>query len=200
MLASLCRTVEQSGRNGIILEAGCALGGSAILMTALKRPTRPLRIYDVFETIPPPSERDGNDARSRYSVIARGESPGIGDDPYYGYVPDLLRRIRASFDAFELPPADNHVTFVRGLVEDTLRVDEPVALAHLDVDWYEPTLACLERIEPHLVAGGSLVIDDYFDWSGCRRAVDDYFATRDRSRFLADTTAGSLVLTKKTSS
>jgi asparagine synthase (glutamine-hydrolysing) len=39
-------------------------------------------------------------------------------------------------------------------------------------------MTCLRRIEPHLVSGGVLVIDDYEDWSGCRKAIDDYFASR----------------------
>jgi hypothetical protein len=28
------------------------------------------------------------------------------------------------------------------------------------------------------VVGGRIVIDDYFMWSGCREAVDEYFADR----------------------
>jgi asparagine synthase (glutamine-hydrolysing) len=39
-------------------------------------------------------------------------------------------------------------------------------------------MTCLERIEPHLVPGGRLIIDDYFMWPGCRRAVDEYFEGR----------------------
>lgn len=39
-------------------------------------------------------------------------------------------------------------------------------------------MTCLERIEPRLVSGGILVIDDDDTWSGCRRAVDEYFADK----------------------
>jgi len=28
-------------------------------------------------------------------------------------------------------------------------------------------------------AGGRIALDDYYTWSGCRRAVDEYFADRD---------------------
>ena len=34
------------------------------------------------------------------------------------------------------------------------------------------------RLAPLLVPGGRLVLDDYHTWSGCRRAVDEYFAGR----------------------
>ena len=61
--------------------------------------------------------------------------------------------------------------------------DEPLALAHVDCDWYDSVRTCLERIVPRLVPGGVLVIDDYYRWSGCRSAVDDYFATQPRKAF-----------------
>jgi asparagine synthase (glutamine-hydrolysing) len=35
---------------------------------------------------------------------------------------------------------------------------------------------CLERIGPRLSPGGVMVIDDYFHWSGCRTAVDQFLA------------------------
>jgi macrocin-O-methyltransferase TylF-like protien len=42
----------------------------------------------------------------------------------------------------------------------------------------------VERIEPQLSPGGVRVIDDYDHWSGCRKAVDEYFADkRDRYDF-----------------
>jgi len=77
------------------------------------------------------------------------------------------------------------VHFWPGLFEETLRIDEPIALAHIDCDWYDSVKLCLERITPNVVPGGVLVIDDYRDWVGCRRAVDEYFAGRgDEFRFL----------------
>jgi hypothetical protein len=50
-----------------------------------------------------------------------------------------------------------------------------VALAHLDGDWYASTMTCLRQIAPRLVPGAAIVVDDYDAWSGCRRAVDEYF-------------------------
>ncbi len=53
-----------------------------------------------------------------------------------------------------------------------------MAFAHIDCDWYESVKVCLERIEPKLVGGGILIIDDYYTWSGCKKAVDSYFRYR----------------------
>ena len=44
-------------------------------------------------------------------------------------------------------------------------------------------MTCLERIAPRLATGGLLIIDDYDAWSGCRRAVDEYFAELDLYEF-----------------
>jgi len=44
-------------------------------------------------------------------------------------------------------------------------------------------MVCLTRIEPFLVKNGVLVIDDYYAWSGCRSAVDEYFFDK-KERFL----------------
>jgi hypothetical protein len=78
------RNCELRKLSGVLIEAGCAAGGSAIVMTAAKKPAREFFVYDVFGMIPAPSERDGEDVLNRYDVIKRGEAKGIGDRAYYG--------------------------------------------------------------------------------------------------------------------
>jgi hypothetical protein len=168
---------------GLVVEAGTALGGSAIVMAAAKASERPMKVYDVFGTIPPPGEHDGPDVHRRYATIAAGEARGVGGETYYGYRSDLYREVAGAFDRLGVPAAEHNVELVQGLFEDTIDLDEPVAIAHLDGDWYESTMTCLERIAPLLPPGGRIVLDDYHAWSGCRAAVDEYFAGRDGYRF-----------------
>ena len=175
--------LEESKLEGIIVEAGCALGGSAIVLASAKSPSRPLSVYDVFGMIPPPSELDGSDVHERYQVIASGGAEGIAGKKYYGYEENLLEQVRKNFLTSGLDPDVNNIRFVRGLFEDTLHIDQPVALAHIDGDWYRSVMTCLERIEPRIVPGGIMVIDDYEHWSGCRKAVDEYFAGRSGYQF-----------------
>ncbi len=174
-LASIVLELERDGLPGLVIEAGTARGGSAIVMAAAKDPQRPMKVYDVFGMIPPPTEQDGQDVHARYAKIAGGEARGVGGETYYGYRDDLYQEVVESFARLGVPVADNAVELVRGLFEDTIVIDEPVAFAHLDGDWYESTLTCLERIAPHVVPGGRIVLDDYYKWSGCRAAVDEYF-------------------------
>jgi O-methyltransferase len=179
-LYQVVKDVEVSEQTGIIVEAGVALGGSAIVLAAAKSPQRPLFLYDAFEMIPAPTDGDGPDAHERYQKIKAGQAVGIKGDDYYGYQPDLLERVIQVFHDLNLPPTANMIHFVKGYYEDTLLVEEPVAVAHIDCDWYSSVIRCLEQIVPNLVVGGTLIIDDYEAWSGCRRAVDEYFEGRQK--------------------
>jgi Macrocin-O-methyltransferase (TylF) len=167
---------DQARRPGVFLEAGCALGGSAIVIARAKDPSRPLLVHDVFGMIPAPTSADGEDVQQRYETIRSGEAVGLGGDTYYGYEPDLKAKVREAFERFRLPLEENSISLVEGLFEDTLVGDDPVALAHIDGDWYESVLTCLERIGPRLAPGAPMVIDDYDMWSGCKRAVDEFLA------------------------
>jgi asparagine synthase (glutamine-hydrolysing) len=172
------RRVETDSLPGILIEAGCALGGSAIVIASAKARARPLHVFDTFAMIPAPSASDGDDARERYRVIASGKSKGIRGGEYYGYRQNLYEEVVHNFERHGLPVHENNVHFIKGLFEDVLHVSEPVALAHIDGDWYRSVMTCLRRIEPNLVPRGTLVIDDYRAWSGCKRAVDEYFADK----------------------
>ena len=172
------RALDDKDVPGIIVEAGCALGGSAVVLGSCKRADRSLRIYDVFGMIPSPSAADGEDVHARYGAVVSGVSSGIGGDRYYGYEKDLRDKVANTLRSFGLDLSVDRIELIQGLFQETLNIDEPVALAHIDADWYESVRACLERIEPHLSPGGVLIIDDYDHWSGCRKAVDDYFADK----------------------
>jgi O-methyltransferase len=177
-LATLVADADANQLPGLIVEAGTARGGSAIVMAAAKAPTRPMKVYDVFGMIPAPSEHDGADVHRRYEKIAGGEAKGVGGDTYYGYRDDLYEEVKESFGRLGVPVDEHSVELIQGLFEDTIDLDEPVAFAHLDGDWYESTMTCLQRIAPLLTPGGRIVLDDYDHWSGCRTAVDEYFADR----------------------
>lgn len=178
-LISLARNVQKVVNNnvqGIIIEAGCALGGSALTIAAAKPDVRLFKVFDTFEMIPPPSINDGEDAHQRYNVIASHSAVGIDSTQYYGYIDNLYERVHKSFVDLGFTPEYKNISLVKGLFEDTMIIDTPIALAHLDCDWYDSVMFCLQRIEPHLSVGGVIIVDDYFHWSGCKKAVDEYFS------------------------
>ena len=74
---------------------------------------------------------------------------------------------------------DSKVIFVKGKVEDTLihanQLPNAISFLRLDTDWYESTKKELEVLYEKLIPGGILVIDDYANWNGVRKAVDEFF-------------------------
>jgi hypothetical protein len=183
-LSDAVKDVEKKKIEGCIVETGCALGGSSIILAAAKNGTRELFCYDVFGTIPEPSSNDGDDVHARYEVIVKGESSGIGGDLYYGYQEDLYGKVVQNFKDFGIEPSDEHISLVKGLYQDTLHLTSPVCLAHIDCDWYESVFLSLERIEPFVVSGGIIIIDDYYAYTGCKKAVDEYFKDRNDCKFI----------------
>lgn len=181
-VANLETCIEDVNREyvpGDFLEAGVALGGSAIAMASSMGNGRTFHGYDVFEQIPPPSERDKEDAHSRFAVIAQGRSEGLGGDLYYGYVDDLYSVVVGNFEHYGLRVDGGRICLHKGLLEDTFFPKGPVALAHIDCDWHDPVMLCLERAYPLLSPGGYIVLDDYNDYSGCRIATDSFLAAHE---------------------
>ena len=170
--------VIREGIAGDFVEAGVALGGSAILLARLKSPDVTLRLYDVFAMIPPPGEEDGQDAHRRYEVIRSGASEGLGPNTYYGYMDSLMEKVLANLTAWGLSCREHRIELIPGLFENTLYPPGPIAFAHIDCDWYASVKTCIDRIVPLLARGGIIVFDDYGSYSGCRKAVDELMGNR----------------------
>jgi Macrocin-O-methyltransferase (TylF) len=177
-LRTVVQTADTNGVSGDLVECGCALGGSAIVLAASRTTPRALYVYDTFGMIPPPGDQDGDDVQARYNQIVNGTAQGIAGDTYYGYRKDLYHEVDTTFARFRLPPETSNIRLVKGLFEDTLWHEGPIAVAHIDGDWYGSVKVCLERLWPALSVGGTLVIDDYQSWSGCRDAVDEFTSGR----------------------
>lgn len=69
---------------------------------------------------------------------------------------------------------------VRGWFGETVPVTEtgPIALLHVDADWYKCVRQALELYE-RVVPGGLVIVHDYWCWPGAHRAVDELLE-RDR--------------------
>lgn len=177
-ISNLIHAIDKITRKrvqGIWVEAGTALGGSAIIISALKQPGQSLHLFDTFTMIPPPNIKDGDDVHLRYKEIIEGRSKGINQNLYYGYIDDLLSQVKDNFNKFEINSEE--VFFHKGLFKDTMHFNEKIAFAHIDCDWYESVKYCLNEIIPNLQVGGIVVIDDYESWSGCKLAVDEFIST-----------------------
>jgi O-methyltransferase len=173
------KNIQSNSVEGIFLEAGIALGGSAIIIASLMPKNRCFHGYDVFEMIPPPSDEDDDKSKNRYEKIKTGQSKGInGKGVYYGYIENLYEYVVKNFQKFHLSVDNQKIFLHQGLFENTLHFTESdkIAFAHIDCDWYEPVKLCLQKIYPILSHQGCIVVDDYYDYGGCKKAVDEFFS------------------------
>ncbi|MEM7429031.1 MAG: TylF/MycF/NovP-related O-methyltransferase [Pseudomonadota bacterium] len=168
---------------GNFAEFGLALGGSGILIANQLDANRRFLGFDVFGMIPPPSDADGPDVHERYEIIRSGQSRGIGGTgTYYGYRDDLLAEVSEAFTRHGVAPDGERVLLHQGLFEDTIHLlgEEPVAFAHIDCDWYDPSLLCLDEVAARMPEGGMMIVDDFQDWSGSRKASLEFLLNNEQ--------------------
>jgi O-methyltransferase len=180
-LLRLDRALRQtSAEDGVFVEFGVALGGSAIMIAGAAAAARRCFFgFDVFGLIPPPtSSKDDAKSKRRFEVIASGQASGIGGDSYYGYRDNLYDDVVDAFHRNGLAVDSRTITLVKGLFEDTLpRTDlGRVAFCHIDCDWYDPVKFCLEQVAPRLTPGGLILLDDYHDYGGCAQATREFLS------------------------
>ena len=88
----------------------------------------------------------------------------------------------ATFRRYGFDPDRCHVRLIEGWFEHTLRNDGPVALAHIDGDWYE-SVFCLSCADPALARARRRARDRRLRCVvGMPTAVDEYLADK-KDRF-----------------
>ena len=180
----LASQVEADAVPGLFLEAGVAMGGSACVIAKTKGPERELRLYDVFEMLPSPSENDDPKSHQTYQYFLSGNVQGAVDQNYVSHAKDLLSFTRHNMQRVGIDPDNEKIAFVKGLYEDTLKIDEAVAFAHIDCDWYDSVVICIERLSDRISPKGVMLFDDYNSFSGCRRAVDGWLGQDSRFKIV----------------
>jgi len=97
-----------------------------------------------------------------------------------GLTPDDLTRVfvQKGFRNYELVAGDILETVPQYVEEHP---ELRIALLHIDVDVYRPTIAALEHLYDRVVPGGLIVLDDYGIVAGETDAVDEFFAQRGES-------------------
>jgi hypothetical protein len=147
--------------HGVIMEFGVRWGQNLALFSSFRNIYEPHNFgrkivgFDTFEGFPNVSPQDGNADSSRagaYSVTKNYES----------YLEDLL----ATHE--KLAPRSNLKKYelVKGDVKNTLpeyleaHPETIISLAYFDMDIYEPTKFCLEKIKGHLTKGSIIGFDE----------------------------------------
>lgn len=156
-LANIAHYLLQTSKlDGAMVEFGCNAGRTAALMACVC-PEKELWLYDSFQGLPKPTEKDGGQ-------FAEGIMKATSLD------------VRQFFGGHELKQPQ----VVSGWFEDisTEQMPEKISFAHLDCDLFESTDVSLYLTLRRMVRGGVIVVDDY-GWEvtpGVKAAVSAYEA------------------------
>ena len=158
---------------GCIIECGVWKGGMLASIAEVIGPNREFHAFDSFEGLPDPTEKDGIEAKNLQENK---------DDPYYH--DNCTAAENCIKEAMGLSGTLNFHSH-KGWFKDTIppfkEIGKPIAILRLDGDWYESTLVCLKNLVPLVVKNGLVIIDDYYTWSGCARAVNEFCASNEKT-------------------
>lgn len=125
--------------------------------------------FDTFDTFPETDYEDDKPYRDRFISNAGDRSISL----------EQLNKV------LDHKGVNEHIELVKGDINETVpdyAEKHPylrIALLNLDTDIYEPAVIILEHFYPLIVRGGVLLLDDYGEFPGETRAVDEFFADKD---------------------
>lgn len=167
-IANLHLATTVKNISGEIIECGTWRGGMIAGIADVLGPDRHYRLFDSFEGLPPAKEIDGEAALAWQRDTA---SP-----TYY----ENCRAAEEEAKKAMSMSAATAYTLVKGWFEDTLPSNRvgSIALLRMDADWYDSTKAILDNLADCVVPGGLIIVDDYYAYQGCARAINECATTR----------------------
>jgi O-methyltransferase len=168
-LANIELAVRYGSTAGAIVECGTWRGGMIAGVASALGAQRNYFLFDSFEGLPPAKDLDGEAAKQWQQDV---DSPGYYDN------------CSASIDDAKTAMAMagiNNPEIIKGWFENTLEnlsIDQGISVLRLDADWYESTMTILTNLFDQVNSGGVLIIDDYYAWEGCAKAVHDFLSQR----------------------
>lgn len=172
--------VNEKNIGGSIVELGCGRGGCGALMadvsSKLSSP-RSVFLLDSFEGLSEPVNEDYVGSKKKSEKIKQGYLQ-VSEES----VLEALALVSVK--------ARKLVRVVKGWFSDTLpslkKDMGTIAVLRLDADLYEPTIYALRELYDSVAVGGYVVIDDYKNWIGARKALFDFFHERNISPYLQE--------------
>ncbi|MBW4612834.1 MAG: TylF/MycF family methyltransferase [Desmonostoc vinosum HA7617-LM4] len=158
---------------GNVVECGVWRGGMIAAIAELLGSHRSYYLFDSFEGLPEAKEIDGK-AAQEWQQNTKGSN----------YHDNCKAEIAFAEKAMQLSGSNKH-QMIPGWFSETLPEYSPkltdIAILRLDGDWYDSTMDCLRFLYPQVKQGGLIIIDDYYAWDGCSKAVHDYLSTHSLS-------------------
>ena len=153
---------------GAIVECGTWRGGMIAGLADILGGSRHYHLFDSFEGLPPAKEIDGEAALA----WQRNTSSPIYHDNCRASESEARTAMRMS--------GAKQYTITKGWFDETLprALTGPIALLRMDADWYASTKEILRNLADRVVSGGLIIVDDYYTYEGCTKAVNECSAER----------------------
>ena len=177
------------GISGSIIECGVWRGGMIAGIAELMGNNRQYYLFDSFEGLPDAKEIDGETAIAWQA-----------DKESAIYYDNCKAEIEWAQRAMELAKVSDKTSIIKGWFDETVpqfKTDEPIAVLRLDGDWYDSTMVCLEHLFPKVATGGLIILDDYYSWDGCSKALHDYLSKYKRPERIIQAYSWGCYLIKK---
>ena len=153
---------------GAIVECGVWRGGMIAAIAEMMGNARHYVLADSFQGLPPAKQVDGK-AAIEWQASDPDNCRAKADEA-------VASMAKAGITNYEV---------LEGWFTETLKkVDAPIAVLRLDADWYDSTLFCLRTLFDKVAVGGLAIIDDYYVWDGCSRAVHTFLHMHNRTERL----------------
>ena len=172
---------------GAIVECGVWRGGMSAATAEILGREREYFLFDSFDGLPKAQEIDGPDALAWQKDT---RSPTYFDNCKAEF--EQARRAMTMSGALKFQ-------IIKGWFSETLPTyprTKGIAVLRLDGDWYDSTMECLDNLFSLVVDGGLVIIDDYYAWDGCARAVHDFLARTASTSRLRQSGAGVCFIIK----
>jgi len=162
----LCEIITSG--EGAVVECGVWRGGMiAAISELLGSNSKEYHLFDSFEGLPLAKDIDGKEAI---------EWQNNKESPFY--YDNCKAEKDLAEQAMRLAKCVNFQIH-KGWFDNNMRniiFKNGIDILRLDADWYESVMICLENLFPKINIGGALLIDDYYTWEGCSKAVHDYLS------------------------
>ena len=158
---------------GCVVECGVWRGGASAGMAEVLGANREYFLFDSFEGLPQAGDLDGEAAKA-WQRDTQSET----------YYDNCSAPIEFAERAMRLSGVSKY-KITKGWFDQTLPdfvPPSPIAVLRLDGDWYESTMTALESLYKYLARDGIVIVDDYYAWDGCSRAIHDFLS---RNRLMA---------------
>jgi len=182
-LISVIKYLKKNKIEGDYVETGVWRGGLSILSYLMfsekSKKNKHFYLYDTFEGMPKPSKFDKKINKNLYQVMDKWKKSSKTKE---GWNFSSLDEVKNNIIKICGVKSLKSFFLIKGKVENSLiikkNLPKKICLLRLDTDFYKSTQAELNNLFKLVSKGGVIIFDDYSNWLGAKKAIDEFFKNK----------------------